>query len=166
MNEEQQEELEALQYLFLEGELLSQEANILELCIPLPELPRPLSFQVIWPENYPQEPLVFSLTDSRVPEALKRQIETHASQVAEENVGDAATYLVYDSVKENLEDWGVLEELLKTETESHEQISAPKTQPLTKAQKRKQYKYVDSSGEKLRGWNWIDIISHLSKKGC
>jgi len=85
MNEDQQEELEALQYLFLEGELLSQEANILELCVPLPELPRPLSFQVIWPENYPQEPLVFSLTDSRVPEALKRQIETHASQVAEDN---------------------------------------------------------------------------------
>jgi len=55
---------------------------------------------------------------------------------------------------------------LKTETESQEQISVPKTQPLTKAQKRKQYKYIDSSGEKLRGWNWIDIISHLSKKGC
>ena len=115
----------------------------------MPELPSPLSFQVIWPENYPR---------TRVPEALKRQIETHASQVAEENIGDAATYLVYDSVKENLEDWGVLEELLKTETES-QTISTLKTQPS-----QKQYKYIDSSGENLEAGTGLTLFRTSPKR--
>uniref|UniRef100_A0A182T821 Uncharacterized protein n=1 Tax=Anopheles maculatus TaxID=74869 RepID=A0A182T821_9DIPT len=40
-----------------------------------------------------------------------------------------------------------------------------KREHLTKAQKRKQWDRVDSKGNRQRGWNWVDIIKHLSQSG-
>ncbi|XP_050078559.1 RWD domain-containing protein 4 [Anopheles maculipalpis] len=40
-----------------------------------------------------------------------------------------------------------------------------KREHLTKAQKRKQWDRVDSKGNRQRGWNWVDIIKHLSQTG-
>ena len=43
-------------------------------------------------------------------------------------------------------------------------ISAPKAEQQTKAQKRRANAQVDfKTGEKPRGWNWVDLVSHLSK---
>lgn len=36
---------------------------------------------------------------------------------------------------------------------------------LTKAQKRKLYNLQDVKGEMPRGWNWVDIVKHLSQTG-
>lgn len=36
---------------------------------------------------------------------------------------------------------------------------------LTKAQKRRQWNRTDGKGEKPRGWNWVDIVKHLSQTG-
>jgi len=37
---------------------------------------------------------------------------------------------------------------------------------LSKAQKRRMVEQIDQkTGEKPRGWNWVDVIAHLSKKG-
>jgi len=36
---------------------------------------------------------------------------------------------------------------------------------LTKKQKRRMGKHLDEKGEKKRGWNWVDLVSHLSKSG-
>lgn len=36
---------------------------------------------------------------------------------------------------------------------------------LTKAQKRKQWDRVDNKGERPRGWNWVDIVHHLTQTG-
>lgn len=40
-----------------------------------------------------------------------------------------------------------------------------KKEQLTKAQKRKQWNRVDCHGERPRGWNWVDVIHHLSQTG-
>uniref|UniRef100_A0A2M4C0U7 Putative rwd domain-containing protein 4a n=1 Tax=Anopheles marajoara TaxID=58244 RepID=A0A2M4C0U7_9DIPT len=40
-----------------------------------------------------------------------------------------------------------------------------KREQLTKAQKRKQWDRVDSKGNRQRGWNWVDIVKHLSQTG-
>lgn len=40
-----------------------------------------------------------------------------------------------------------------------------KKEHLTKAQKRRQWDKVDARGEKPRGWNWVDIVKHLSQTG-
>jgi len=36
---------------------------------------------------------------------------------------------------------------------------------LSKSQKRKEWDRVGSKGEKPRGYDWIDIIKHLSQTG-
>ncbi|XP_052867452.1 RWD domain-containing protein 4-like [Anopheles cruzii] len=41
----------------------------------------------------------------------------------------------------------------------------PKREQMTKAQKRKQWDRVDSKGNRQRGWNWVDIVKHLSQTG-
>jgi hypothetical protein len=61
-------------------------------------------------------------------------------------------------------------EAMKLETESkpkeskpvQAKISAPKAEQQTKAQKRRANAQVDfKTGEKPRGWNWIDLVSHV-----
>lgn len=41
----------------------------------------------------------------------------------------------------------------------------PKKEQLSKAQKRRQWDKCDSRREKPRGWNWVDIVKHLSQTG-
>lgn len=40
-----------------------------------------------------------------------------------------------------------------------------KKEQLTKAQKRKQWDRVDNKGNRPRGYDWVDIIKHLSQTG-
>lgn len=42
----------------------------------------------------------------------------------------------------------------------------PKKEQLTKAQKRRQWDKVGDKGERPRGWNWVDIVKHLSQTGA
>ena len=40
---------------------------------------------------------------------------------------------------------------------------------MTKAQKRRMWDRMEAggkAGDKPRGWNWMDIIKHLSQTGC
>lgn len=41
----------------------------------------------------------------------------------------------------------------------------PKKEQLTKSQKRRQWDHAAAGGEKPRGWDWVDIIRHLSQIG-
>jgi hypothetical protein len=36
---------------------------------------------------------------------------------------------------------------------------------LTKNQKRREWDKVDSKGERPRGYDWVDIVKHLSQTG-
>lgn len=42
---------------------------------------------------------------------------------------------------------------------------AAKKETMSKSQKRKQWDRLDSKGEKPRGYDWIDIVKHLSQTG-
>ena len=79
--------------------------------------------------------------------------------------GSAATFAVVDFVKENLERWNVVQRFGEVEEEERERDEEGKEMEkkvvLNKAQKRKMYKYVGANGERPRGWNWVDIISHV-----
>ena len=43
--------------------------------------------------------------------------------------------------------------------------SKEKKVQLSKSQKRKLYDRLDNRGEKPRGWDWVDVIKHLSQTG-
>lgn len=40
-----------------------------------------------------------------------------------------------------------------------------KKEILTKAQKRRLADRTNFKGERERGWNWVDVVKHLSKTG-
>lgn len=42
---------------------------------------------------------------------------------------------------------------------------APKKEQLTKAQKRRQWDQKAAGGERPRGYDWVDIVKHLSQCG-
>ena len=40
-----------------------------------------------------------------------------------------------------------------------------KKEHLTKAQKRRMFDRMTDKGEMPRGWDWVDIVKHLSQMG-
>jgi len=70
-------------------------------------------------------------------------------------------------VKENLEKWRLEERMAQadgndSEDEMEEKDLEEKKVQMTKSQKKKMYKFVDGNGERPRGWNWVDLISHVT----
>ena len=92
-------------------------------------------------------------------------------------MGMSMTFSLFEQVKENLDDLLqdqpdhieiVREQTEETESESLDQESkkGPKKEQLTKAQKRKMWNKGGMEGDdRPRGWNWIDVIRHLSQTG-
>lgn len=40
-----------------------------------------------------------------------------------------------------------------------------KKEQLTKSQKRRMWERTDNKGQRQRGWDWVDVIRHLSQTG-
>jgi hypothetical protein len=104
-----------------------------------------------------------------------------ASAEGENWIGCGMTYTLFECIKEHLLDdlkelWDneTLEEttegvktiqLAQSQTESSSATVPVKKEQLTKSQKRRLWDKSDSSGMKPRGWNWVDIVRHLSQVG-
>jgi len=77
----------------------------------------------------------------------------------EEEVKNAKLTQVADQVK-NIN----LAPVIKTST-GNAPVEPPKKEQMTKSQKRKMWDKADNKGHKPRGWDWIDIVKHLSQTG-
>lgn len=84
------------------------------------------------------------------------------------------TYSIFDWAKEHLhellEDNQVQEEERKVQQIPEEDSNTQsrkkdKKEILTKAQKRRLADRTNFKGERERGWNWVDVVKHLSKTG-
>lgn len=64
------------------------------------------------------------------------------------------------SVTENVKTIQLAPVIKKTSSENPE---AAKKEQLTKNQKRRMWERSDNKGQLQRGWNWVDIIRHLSQ---
>ena len=53
----------------------------------------------------------------------------------------------------------------KTVEEASNKIEKQKKEQLTKAQKRRITERTNHKGERERGWDWVDVIRHLSQTG-
>ncbi|KAG5884355.1 hypothetical protein JTB14_030794 [Gonioctena quinquepunctata] len=133
--------------------------------------------EVKWGTDYPNELPIINLDtfyNKHIIQALKKKIIDIVSTEAEQYLGMSMTYSLFEFVKEKFE------ELINEQPDQPEKleveklcISAPEAQEakkdkkeqLTKSQKRRQWNKVDSKGEKPRGWNWVDIVKHLSQTG-
>ncbi|XP_044271498.1 RWD domain-containing protein 4 [Tribolium madens] len=133
--------------------------------------------EIQWGEKYPNEaPKVNMDTfyNKHITKPLKDKIVSVVEEEALQFLGMSMTYSLFEFIKEKFEELmleqpeEIIETVEKSPSPELEQTTSqkvPKKEHLTKAQKRRQWNRIDSKGEKPRGWNWVDIVKHLSQTG-
>nr|XP_020450636.1 RWD domain-containing protein 4 [Monopterus albus] len=177
-NEDQEMELEALRSIY-EGDECFKEISPGSFQFRIGDLEDSKAFilDVTWPEMYPETAPQISLDaffNNRISAETKQLILSKLEEQVEANLGTAMMYTLFEWAKENQE---ALMENHKptvtavTLTSSNEATTGSmakkkeKKEQLTKAQKRRIINRTDNKGELPRGWNWVDVIKHLSKTG-
>jgi len=100
---------------------------------------------------------------------------------AEQFLGMSMTYSLFEFVKENFDSLIELQpevietvcdkvEKLKVEDDDEENSAAEKSKTkkntqLTKAQKRRMWDKGGNEEDRVRGWDWIDVVKHLHQTG-
>ncbi|XP_030637514.1 RWD domain-containing protein 4 [Chanos chanos] len=177
-NEDQEMELEALRSIY-EGDDSFKELTPTSFQFRIGDHDDSKAFllDVSWPETYPASPPTISLDaffNNRISAATKEHIISKLEEQVESNLGTAMMYTLFEWAKENQE--SLMENhkpVVSTVTPSanSETVNVTsskkkeKKEQLTKAQKRKMTERRDNKGELPRGWNWVDVIKHLSKTG-
>lgn len=177
--EDQEMELEALRSIY-EGDGCFRELSPVSFQYRIGENGDPKAFliEVSWPETYPQTAPVISMDaffNNTISSAIKRSILDKLMVEVEANLGTAMTYTLFEYAKDNKELF-MENQPVNTVTSVSNSISigtpdAPankkkdKKEQLSKTQKRKLADKTDHKGELPRGWNWVDVIKHLSKTG-
>ncbi|KAK3731273.1 hypothetical protein RRG08_025815 [Elysia crispata] len=136
--------------------------------------------EVSWPPEYPEELPTISMEtfyNHHVIQAVKDAVKTGVLQQAEELLGMSMTFSLFDWVKDNLDSLLADQpDAPVTQTQTPASVSeenvttaaAPvkeKKENLSKSQKRRIFDRFGANMEKPRGWDWVDIIKHLSQTG-
>lgn len=179
--EQQQEEVEVLLSIYDGDENFKQQSNtVFQYKIGEDQTSKSFVLEISWGTTYPDELPVINVdtfyNKHLLPE-VKTQIKDKLAEEAEANLGCAVTYTLFEYAKENST------ELLNDQPESLRQVSDAQTseprdedlsqqtkakekkEQLTKAQKRKMTNRMDNKGEYPRGYDWIDVVKHLSQTG-
>ncbi|KAL7880351.1 hypothetical protein SRHO_G00026050 [Serrasalmus rhombeus] len=175
-NEEQEMELEALRSIY-EGDDCFKELSSVSFQFRIGDHDESKSFllDVSWPETYPETAPHLSLDaffNNRISPENKQFITSKLQEQVEVNLGTSMMYTLFEWAKENQE---MLMEnhqpvmsavTLTSNTDTNSPVSVTKKkekkEQLTKAQKRKMIGRTDNKGELPRGWNWVDVIKHVS----
>ena len=141
--------------------------------------------EVIWGSDYPEDYPDFSM-DSFYNQHILKDVKTHIIQSvkteAEAYLGMSMTFTLFEHVKENLESLladqpeeiqtasssvnEISDQLENSDLNQESSKSGGKKEPLTKAQKRRMWNRGGLETEdRPRGWNWVDIVRHLSQTG-
>ncbi|KAI4462115.1 hypothetical protein MML48_5g00011826 [Holotrichia oblita] len=135
--------------------------------------------EIGWSDKYPEEKPKINMDafyNKHISKSLKEKIIKMVQDEAEQYLGMSMTYSLFEFVKEKFDELMSdqpddciveqdIEKLEICETQDVPSKKSVKKEHLTKAQKRRQWDKVDSRGEKPRGWNWVDIVKHLSQTG-
>uniref|UniRef100_A0A1B6KFZ8 RWD domain-containing protein n=1 Tax=Graphocephala atropunctata TaxID=36148 RepID=A0A1B6KFZ8_9HEMI len=141
--------------------------------------PKSFLLELSWGKTYPTEKPTVNMNtfyNKHVVETVKNRVCQHVLDEAEQCLGEAMTYTLFESVRENLAEITTDQPDTIVDNSTHEFITeeqeeivtkkqAVKKEQLSKSQKRKQWDRVDGKGERPRGWDWVDIVKHLSQTG-
>lgn len=133
--------------------------------------------EISWPLDYPTCLPNINLDafyNKHITSKVKETITYRIKEQCEMCLGTAMTYSIFDWAKEHLHE--LLEDNQEQEEERRgKQIpkedantqskKKDKREILTKAQKRRHADRTNFKGERERGWNWVDVVKHLSKTG-
>ncbi|XP_034840160.1 RWD domain-containing protein 4 [Maniola hyperantus] len=132
--------------------------------------------EIIWGATYPTEKPSFNLEifyNQNLLPSVKDKILSILDTEAEQWVGCAMTYTLFECLKERVteilsqqtEEAVVARVEKMAITEQTESKKPEKKEQLSKSQKRRAWDRaeVGRAGEKPRGWDWVDIVKHLSQ---
>lgn len=172
-NEDQEMELEALRSIY-EGDECFKEITSVSFQFRIGELDDTKAFilDLAWPETYPETAPEISLDaffNKRISAETKQEILSKLDEQVEANLGTAMMYTLFEWAKENQEALMENHKPIVTAVISSSEVPAAKKkekkEQLTKSQKRRIINRTDNKGELPRGWNWVDVIKHLSRTG-
>lgn len=146
--------------------------------------------EIIWHDNYPEECPTINMDtffNRNLIPAVKEKIKSSLIEESNNWLGYGMTYVLFECLKDRIDELVAeqpdnpitvqtdlvtsVDTLAIDDTINQNNINnsgaskKTKKEQLTKAQKRRQWERTDHKGEKPRGWNWIDIIKHLSQTG-
>lgn len=119
-------------------------------------------------------------------DAVKEKIVKTLNEEAEQWIGCGMTYTLFECLKDRLAEMmedqpqAASDEESGSESDDSDESDSsdadigglslsgakgPKKERLTKAQKRRQWDQAMVGGERARGWDWVDIVKHLSQVG-
>ncbi|XP_006608377.1 RWD domain-containing protein 4 [Apis laboriosa] len=138
--------------------------------------------EISWGTTYPSERPTINMNtfyNKHIVQEVKDKVVQHLKAEADQWLGSAMTYTLFQSVQEHFTE--LISAQPDTVVDLNSQINQlkiadehqkleettkkPKKEHLTKAQKRRQWNKADGKGEKPRGWDWVDIVKHLSQTG-
>lgn len=185
VKEQQDDEREALISIY-EGDDRFKQINSTTFQYKYGENDDVKSFQleISWHENYPTKSPDINLNlfyNRNLPAVVKSKIETILREEAEQWAGCAMTYTLFECLKDKVDD--ILADVTENGTvdvitdmqvdnsvgdNTNDPLGgtkATKKEQLTKSQKRRLWNNADHTGTKARGWDWVDIVKHLSQTG-
>ncbi|KAL3856773.1 hypothetical protein ACJMK2_011492 [Sinanodonta woodiana] len=181
--EAQQEELEVLRSIY-EGDGNFKEISPTIFHYKYGEDGNYKSFilELSWPDSYPEEPPCVNMQmfyNKHILEKVKQKIINDILNQVQDLLGSAMTYTLFEWVRENLDDLLADQPdapplLEQAEARDHETVvnqdegkKKEKKEQFSKSQKRKMFDRMTNAatGEKPRGWDWVDIVKHLSQSG-
>ncbi|XP_015182712.1 PREDICTED: RWD domain-containing protein 4 [Polistes dominula] len=138
--------------------------------------------EISWGPKYPSEkPNVNMNTfyNKHIVQEVKDEVVKQLEAEADQWLGSAMTYTLFQYVQEHFTELLSMQpdsiaeinsqaSKLKISSENQqteEVVKRPKKEQLSKAQKRRQWNKADGKGERPRGWDWVDIVKHLSQTG-
>ncbi|XP_043830585.1 LOW QUALITY PROTEIN: RWD domain-containing protein 4-like [Dromiciops gliroides] len=179
-NEDQEMELEAL-HSISEGHESFRELNPVSFQYRIGENGDPKAFfmEVSWTETYPQTAPVISMNaffNNTISSAVKQSILAKLQEGVKVNLGTAMTKPLCEYAKDSQEQFvenhhpvnstTSISNIILAETPNPAPSSkkTDKKEQLSKTQKRKLAEKTDHKGDP-RGWNWADVVQHLSQTG-
>lgn len=181
-NEDQEMELEALRSIY-EGDDCFKELGPTVFQYRIGDIGDPKAFlvEIAWPGSYPETAPDISMNaffNNQISQVVKRSIINKLQEQVEANLGTSMTYTLFEYAKDSKEE--LMENhqpfsntstlgndsTVETTNINPSSKKKDKKEQLTKSQKRKLADKTDHKGELPRGWNWVDVIKHLSKTGC
>ncbi|XP_064459774.1 RWD domain-containing protein 4-like [Ornithodoros turicata] len=174
----QQEEVEVLQSIYDGDENFKQiSSTVFQYKVGDAEGQKSFLLEISWPEKYPNVRPQFNVDtfyNKHLTLEVKQAISVALSEQAELELGTPMTYTLFEWAKENAEQ--LMEKQpeqsqapIEPCTEEMLPETSPKKQPkqpkLSKSQKRKLAGRVLPTGELPRGYDWVDVVKHLSQTG-
>ncbi|KAG7177601.1 RWD domain-containing protein 4-like [Homarus americanus] len=184
MREEHEEEREVLQSIY-EGDTNYCMINETTFQYKYGEEGGSNSFlvEISWGPDYPDVAPTISLDlfyNKHISPSVKQKITAELHDQAKVNLGMSMTFTLFEWLKEAKDELlenhpteplvlGVSEITSEvgqiSVNDDHGEGKREKKEQLTKAQKRRMWDRQNAAGERSRGYNWVDIVKHLSQTG-